>query len=77
MWVRNDWSEEERQFESFNATALYCSRCKQAMPVRDRLLLILPDGELFEYICQGCGASVGTKKVTKANREVHFLEGRI
>ncbi len=76
MWIRNDWSQEGKQFEDFNATALYCSRCKQAMPVRDRLLLILPDGELYEYICQGCGASVGTKKVTNTNRKIPFLEGR-
>ena len=31
------------------------------MPVRERLLLILPDGELYDYLCQGCGGSVGSK----------------
>lgn len=55
----------KKQYEDFHATALYCSRCRQAMPIRERLLLILPDGELYEYICQGCGASLGTKRVTK------------
>lgn len=31
------------------------------MPVRERLLLVLPDGDLYEYLCQGCGGSVGSK----------------
>jgi hypothetical protein len=31
------------------------------MPVRERLLLVLPDGELYDYLCQGCGASLGSK----------------
>jgi hypothetical protein len=42
---------------------LYCSRCKAAQPVRDRLLLVLPDGELWEYLCATCGASVGTRRL--------------
>jgi hypothetical protein len=32
--------------------------------VRERLLLVLPDGELNEYLCGDCGSSVGTRKVT-------------
>lgn len=51
------------QFGDFVASALYCPRCKRAMPVRSRLLLVLPDGELYEYLCQGCAASLGTKTV--------------
>ncbi len=31
------------------------------MPVWEHLLLILPDGELYDYLCQGCGSSVGSK----------------
>ena len=31
------------------------------MPVRERLLLVLPDGDLYDYLCQGCGSSVGSK----------------
>ncbi len=43
------------------------------MPVRERLLLILPDGELYDYTCQGCGSSLGSKterasKVAGADR---------
>jgi predicted SprT family Zn-dependent metalloprotease len=52
-----------KQFEEFEATALYCPKCKQAMPVGKRLLLVLADGELWEYLCQQCGTSLGTKKV--------------
>ncbi len=32
--------------------------------MRERLLLVLPDGELNEYLCGACGASLGTRKVT-------------
>ncbi len=52
------------QFEEFQASVLFCARCRQAQPVRERLLLVLPDGELHEYLCTGCGSSVGSRKVT-------------
>jgi hypothetical protein len=54
------------QFEEFQASVLFCARCKQPRPVRERLLLVLPDGELHEYLCTGCGSSVGSRKVTGA-----------
>ena len=41
---------------------LYCRKCQQAMPVRKRLLLVLLDEELFEYLCAQCGSSLGQKK---------------
>lgn len=50
-----------KQYEDLRASLLYCERCRRAMPVRERLLLVLPDGDLYEYICQGCGGSVGSK----------------
>jgi hypothetical protein len=28
--------------------------------VREKLLLILPDGQLFDYVCVYCATSVGT-----------------
>jgi hypothetical protein len=31
--------------------------------VRERLLLVLPEGELYEYLCATCGTSAGTRKV--------------
>jgi hypothetical protein len=41
------------------------------MPVRSRLLLVLPDGELHEYLCQACASSLGTKTV-KHNAQLHL-----
>jgi hypothetical protein len=49
------------QFDQFNASLLYCNKCGRAMPVRERLLLVLPDGELYDYTCQGCNSSLGSK----------------
>jgi hypothetical protein len=57
------------QYKDFNASALYCPRCKQAMPVRSRLLLVLPDGELHEYLCQRCASSLGTKTVRQSQHQ--------
>lgn len=51
-------------FEEFQASVLFCNRCRAPRPVRERLLLILPDGELHEYLCSACGASVGSRKVS-------------
>lgn len=51
----------EPSFGQFNAALLYCNKCGRAMPVRERLLLVLPDGELFEYTCTGCNSSLGSK----------------
>lgn len=48
-------------FEQFEATSLYCAQCKSAVPVRKRLLLVLPDGDQYEYLCAYCSSSVGTK----------------
>ena len=48
-------------FEQFEATELYCRECGRAVPVRKSLLLILPDGDKYEYRCQYCGAKVGDK----------------
>ena len=50
-----------QSFDQFNATLLYCNKCGRAMPVRQQLLLVLPDGELYDYTCQGCNSSVGSK----------------
>jgi len=51
----------EQSFDQFNAALLYCNKCGRAMPVRQRLLLVLPDGELYDYTCQACNTSVGSK----------------
>ena len=58
----------QQQFENFTASSLYCDKCKTAMPVRERLLLILPDKELYDYLCSGCASSVGQREVTAGEK---------
>lgn len=60
----------EKQFDQFRASLLYCNKCGRAMPVRERLLLVLPDGELYDYLCQGCGNSLGSKTERTAGPKV-------
>ena len=55
------------QYKDFDATQLFCAACGQAVPVRKRLLLILPEGDKYDYTCVYCGASVGEKIVTDQN----------
>jgi hypothetical protein len=52
------------QFGDFTASELYCPKCARAQRVRERLLLILPNGELYEYLCSGCGTSLGQRQTT-------------
>jgi hypothetical protein len=58
----------QQQFESFTASSLYCEKCKAAKPVRERLLLVLPDREIFDYLCTECGSSVGRREVTAGEK---------
>ena len=55
-----------RNYSDFEATELFCSKCKKAVPVRKKLLLILPQGEKYDYSCAYCGTSVGDKLVKEA-----------
>ena len=58
-------------YKDFDATELFCSQCRRAVPVRKRLLLILPEGEKYDYNCVYCGSSIGDKMVTqKGNSKV-------
>ena len=59
-----------QQFENFTASSLYCDKCKAAMPVRERLLLVLPDKEIFDYLCTGCASSVGQREVSAGERRM-------
>ena len=43
------------------------------MPVRERLLLILPDKELYEYLCTGCAESLGQREVSLAEKRISAL----
>jgi hypothetical protein len=47
-------------FERMEATLLACPQCRRAVPVRKRLLLVLPEGDKYEYLCPQCGSTCGT-----------------
>ena len=67
---RGPGQKPQGKFEKMQASLLFCNRCQRPMPVRERLLLVLPDGELFEYRCTRCGNSVGerTEKNVKPSK---------
>jgi hypothetical protein len=54
------------QFKTLRASTLYCPKCKTAQPVREKLLLILPDREIYDYLCTICATSVGSREVRAA-----------
>ncbi len=62
-----------KQFDQFEATELYCAKCKKAVPVRKKLLIILPDGEKFEYFCPFCSSTVGFKMETGIPQETQII----
>jgi hypothetical protein len=49
------------QFDQFEASELFCPRCRAARPVRRHLLLVLSTGNKYEYRCSVCGTPVGSK----------------
>jgi hypothetical protein len=53
-----------QQFGNFIASELYCPKCGKSQPVRERLLLVLPSGELHEYLCARCATSLGKRTVS-------------
>lgn len=61
-------------FENLTASEIYCPRCRTAQRVRERLLLILPAGELHEYRCATCGESLATRKTA---RRVPAVAGKL
>ncbi|HEV8439320.1 MAG TPA: cytoplasmic protein [Methylomirabilota bacterium] len=48
-------------FKEFEASSLFCPRCRQATAVRKKLLLVLPTGNKYDYTCSVCGSAVGGK----------------
>jgi len=59
-----------QQFENLRASSLYCQKCQAAMPVRERLLLILPEKEIYDYLCTGCASSVGQREVSSGEKHL-------
>lgn len=62
-----------RQFDDFEASRLFCPTCRDAQPVRRRLLLVLPGGDLYDYTCRVCGTSVGSQKNTQPPPEIQVV----
>jgi predicted RNA-binding Zn-ribbon protein involved in translation (DUF1610 family) len=54
--------QRQPDFQDLQATQLYCPKCGGAMPVRKKLLLVLLDKEIHDFVCAGCGASLGKKE---------------
>lgn len=54
--------KQQSSFENFSASELYCPKCKRAMPVREKLLLVLLDCSLYNYLCAGCGEVLGERR---------------
>ena len=48
-------------YDQLEATELHCPECRRAVPVTKSLLLILPEGDKYEYCCRFCGSKVGDK----------------
>jgi DNA-directed RNA polymerase subunit RPC12/RpoP len=59
-------------YKDFDATELFCPQCKKAVAVKKRLLLILKEGEKYDYSCVYCGTSVGDKLV-KDNEKSNLI----
>ena len=53
--------EPQADYRDLEAMELYCPKCSRAVPVRKFLLLVLPEGDKYEYRCQFCGTKVGDK----------------
>ena len=53
--------ENQSGYKEFEAMELYCPKCGRAVPVTKFLLLILPEGDKYEYRCRFCGTPVGDK----------------
>ena len=48
-------------FGEFEATSLFCPKCRRATATRRKLLLVLPSGNKYDYVCAECGTAVGGK----------------
>ena len=64
----------QEQFGALRASLLYCPKCKTATPARERLLLVLPSGNLYEYLCSECGTSTGEKTDQAQDQEVKLIK---
>ena len=63
-----------QQFGAFTASELYCPKCGSSQPVREKPLLVLPGGELHEYLAPA--TSLGERQVTGPARKAPLTAPR-
>jgi len=63
----------KQTYKDFDATELFCPKCNRAVAVRKKLLLILKEGEKYDYSCIYCGTSVGDKLVKEKEKSSLIL----
>jgi hypothetical protein len=63
-------------YDQMEASLLLCPKCRRATPVRKRLLLVLPEGDKFDYVCTVCGTISGDKIERPAPAPAHRPQPR-
>ena len=48
-------------YQEFEAAELFCPNCKKLVQVRKRMLLVLSEGDKYDYVCAVCGQVAGGK----------------
>ncbi|KPJ68979.1 MAG: hypothetical protein AMJ45_01365 [Syntrophobacter sp. DG_60] len=67
--------KSQSAYQEFEAVSLYCPHCRRAMPVKKRLLLILPEGDKYEYYCMSCSHPIGAKLDKRQSPSIVFPLG--
>jgi len=49
------------QFQEWEAAELFCPKCQKPRPVKKKILLALPNGDKYDYVCAVCGELIGGK----------------
>lgn len=62
----------EEAFADLEVSEVYCPGCRRAVPVRRRLLLVLPEGDKIEYSCTVCAKPLASK-VVPSKEQVRFV----
>jgi len=65
----------QAHYDQFEASELFCSRCRRSQPVRQHLLLVLPTGNKYEYRCAVCATAVGAREDDDNREFASILEG--
>lgn len=71
---RRQAHQGQAHYDQFEASELFCPRCRRSQPVRQHLLLVLPTGNKYDYRCAVCATSVGARE-DDDNREFASILG--